>query len=60
MSKVYNFSAGPSVFPEEVLKHYKEVVNHLRMKKSLRDIASRCQVSLGTVQKVKKLMQQAA
>lgn len=51
---------GTTESPEEVLKHYKEVVNHLRMKKSLRDIASRCEVSLGTVQKVKKLMQQAA
>jgi DNA invertase Pin-like site-specific DNA recombinase len=43
--------------PEETLKRYKEVVNFLRMKKSLRDIASRCDVSLGTVQKVKRLMQ---
>jgi DNA invertase Pin-like site-specific DNA recombinase len=47
---------GTTESPEEVLKHYKEVVNHLRMKKSLRDVASRCDVSLGTVQKVKRLM----
>jgi DNA invertase Pin-like site-specific DNA recombinase len=47
---------GTSESPEEVLKHYKEVVNHLRMKKSLRDIASRCDVSLGTVQKVKRIL----
>lgn len=47
---------GTTESPEEVLKHYKEVVNHLRMKKSLRDIASRCDVSLGTVQKVKRIL----
>lgn len=44
---------------EETLKRYKEVVNFLRMKKSLRDIASRCDVSLGTVQKVKKILNAA-
>ena len=41
---------------EEVLGRYKEVVRYLRMNKSLRDIASRCEVSLGTVQKVKKVI----
>ncbi len=51
---------GTTESPEEVLKHYKEVVIHLRMKKPLRDIASRCNVALGTVQKVKKLLKQAA
>lgn len=45
--------------PEETLKRYKEVVNFLRMKKSLHDIASRCDVSLGTVQKVKKILNAA-
>lgn len=47
---------GTTDTPEETLSKYKEVVKHLRMKKSLRDIASRCDVSLGTVQKVKRLM----
>lgn len=41
---------------EEVLAKYKEVVKFLRMKKTLRDTASRAEVSLGTVQKVKKIM----
>lgn len=41
---------------EQVLGKYKEVVRYLKMNKSLRDIASRCNVSLGTVQKVKKLL----
>ena len=42
---------------EVILDRYKEVVRHLRMNKPLRDIASRCNVSLGTVQKVKMLSQ---
>lgn len=47
---------GTTESKEAVLDRYKEVVRYLRMKKSLRDIAGRCQVSLGTVQKVKALM----
>jgi len=42
---------------EVVLSRYKEVVRYLRMNKSLRDIASRCEISLGTVQKIKKILQ---
>jgi DNA invertase Pin-like site-specific DNA recombinase len=45
--------------PEVVLNKYKEVVRFLRMKKPLRDTASRCGVSLGTVQKVKQLLKAA-
>lgn len=41
---------------DEVLTRYKEVVRYLRMNKSLRDIASRCKISVGTVQKVKKII----
>lgn len=41
---------------EEVLAKYKEVVRYIRLNKSLRDIASRCDVSLGTVQKVKRIL----
>ena len=41
---------------EEVLGRYIEVVRYLRMNKSLRDIASRCEISLGTVQKVKRMI----
>ena len=47
---------GTTETKEEVLEKYKEVVRFLRMKKSLRDTASRCGVSLGTVQKVKMLV----
>ena len=47
---------GTTETPEEVLNNYKEVVRFLKMNKSLRDTASRCKVSLGTVQKVKRLM----
>jgi DNA invertase Pin-like site-specific DNA recombinase len=48
---------GSTDSKEVILDRYKEVVRHLRMNKSLRDIASRCNVSLGTVQKVKMLSQ---
>jgi len=47
---------GTTESKEVVLDKYKEVVRFLRLKKSLRDTASRCDVSLGTVQKVKKLL----
>jgi DNA invertase Pin-like site-specific DNA recombinase len=40
----------------EVLAKYKDVVKFLKMKKPLRDIKSRCGVSLGTVQKVSALL----
>lgn len=40
----------------EVLAKYKDVVKFLKMGKSLRDIVGRCGVSLGTVQKVKLVM----
>jgi DNA invertase Pin-like site-specific DNA recombinase len=41
---------------DEVLSKYRDVVKFLKMGKSLRDVESRCQVSLGTVQKVKQIM----
>ena len=47
---------GSTESKEEVLTKYKEVVRFIKMKKSLRDTASRCDVSLGTVQKVKRLL----
>jgi DNA invertase Pin-like site-specific DNA recombinase len=43
---------------EEVLDKYPEVVRYLKLNKSLRDVASRSKVSLGTVQKVKRLISQ--
>ncbi len=46
---------GTTESNEEIMQKYPEVVRFIRMKKPLRDIASRCAVSLGTVQKVKKL-----
>lgn len=48
---------GTTETKEEVLEKYKEVVRFLRMKKSLRDTASRCGIALGTVQKVKKIIE---
>jgi len=47
---------GTTIDKVVILQKYKEVVRLLKMKKSLRDVASRCEVSLGTVQKVRKLM----
>jgi DNA invertase Pin-like site-specific DNA recombinase len=47
---------GTTESKEVVLDKYKEVVRFLRLKKSLRDTASRCDVSLGTVQKVKRIL----
>lgn len=40
----------------EVLAKYKDVAKFLKMGKSLRDVTGRCGVSLGTVQKVKKII----
>jgi DNA invertase Pin-like site-specific DNA recombinase len=40
----------------EVLAKYRDVAKFLKMGKSLRDVKSRCNVSLGTVQKVKQVM----
>jgi DNA invertase Pin-like site-specific DNA recombinase len=40
----------------EVLAKYRDVVKFLKMGKSLRDVKSRCNVSLGTVQKVKQIL----
>ena len=54
---VYNGRVKGSVETDaEVLAKYKDVVKFLKMKKALRDIKSRCNVSLGTVQKVKKII----
>lgn len=50
---------GTTETPEEVLVKYKEVVRFLKMKKPLRDTASRCKVALGTVQKVKRILDAA-
>lgn len=41
---------------EQVLDKYKDVVKYLKKGQSLRDTAKLCNVSLGTVQKVKKLI----
>lgn len=51
---------GTTESDEEVLNKYKEIVKFLKMGKSLRDIKSRCKVSLGTVQKVKKILNKQA
>jgi DNA invertase Pin-like site-specific DNA recombinase len=54
---VYNGRVkGTTETAEEVLAKYKDVVKFLKMGKSLRDVKSRCNVSLGTVQKVKQIL----
>lgn len=45
---------GSKESDEQVLSKYKEVVKYLKRGQSLRDIAKLCNVSLGTVQKVKR------
>lgn len=54
---VYNGRVKGSVESDaEVLAKYKDVVKFLKMKKTLRDIKGRCGVSLGTIQKVKQVL----
>lgn len=43
---------------EQVLDKYKEVVKYLKKGQSLRNTAKLCNVSLGTIQKVKKIINQ--
>ena len=45
---------------DEVLSKYRDVAKFLKMGKSLRDVESRCKVSLGTVQKVKGILNKNA
>lgn len=47
---------GTTETDAEVLAKYKDVAKFLKMGKSLRDVKSRCSVSLGTVQKVKQIL----
>ncbi len=54
---VYNGRVkGSTESDSEVLAKYRDVVKFLKMGKSLRDVKSRCNVSLGTVQKVKQIL----
>lgn len=54
---VYNGRVkGSTESDAEVLAKYKDVVKFLKMGKPLRDVKSRCNVSLGTVQKVKQIL----
>ena len=54
---VYNGRVKGSVETDaEVLVKYRDVAKFLKMGKSLRDVKSRCGVSLGTVQKVSALL----
>ena len=48
---------GSKESDKQVLSKYKEVVRYLKRGQSLRDIAKLCNVSLGTVQKVKKILE---
>lgn len=47
---------GSKETDEEVLDKYKEVVKYIKKGQSLRNTAKLCSVSLGTVQKVKKIL----
>jgi DNA invertase Pin-like site-specific DNA recombinase len=47
---------GTTETDAEVLAKYRDVAKFLMMGKSLRDVKSRCSVSLGTVQKVKQIL----
>ena len=47
---------GTTETDAEVLAKYRDVAKFLKMGKSLRDVKSRCSVSLGTVQKVKQIL----
>ena len=47
---------GSKESDEQILSKYKEVVKYLKKGQSLRDVAKICNVSLGTVQKVKKIL----
>lgn len=47
---------GTTETDAEVLAKYRDVAKFLKMGKSLRDVKSRCGVSLGTVQKVSALL----
>ena len=51
---------GTTETDAEVLAKYKDVVKFLKMRKSLRDVKSRCNVSLATVQKVKQVLSKDA
>jgi DNA invertase Pin-like site-specific DNA recombinase len=47
---------GSTESDEEVLERYKSVIKRLKQGNTLRDIAGSCKVSLGTVQKVKAIL----
>ena len=51
---------GTTETDSEVLAKYKDVVKFIKMGKSLRDVKSRCNVSLATVQKVKQVLSKDA
>lgn len=51
---------GTTETDSEVLAKYKDVVKFIKMGKSLRDVKSRCNVSLATVQKVKQIISKDA
>ena len=42
---------------DKILYKYPEIIRHLRVGKSLRDVAARCEVAINTVRKVKKVME---
>jgi DNA invertase Pin-like site-specific DNA recombinase len=46
---------GSKETPEQILAKYPDAVRYLKMGKSIRDVAGRCKMSIGTVQKVRKL-----
>lgn len=47
---------GSQETPEQVLSKYPDAVRYIKMGKSIRDVAGRCKISVGTVHKVRKMM----
>lgn len=46
---------GSHETPEQVLAKYPDAVRYLKMGKSIRDVAGRCKISVGTVQKLRRV-----
>lgn len=45
---------GSKEAPEQILTKYPDAVRYLKMGKSIRDVAGRCKISVGTTQKIRK------
>lgn len=45
---------GTKESPEQIMAKYPEAVRHLKMGKSIRDVAARCKIGVGTAQKLRQ------